>query len=279
MIQNDQDYIQEWLDHHRSIGFNHFYIYDNESTPPYSTLGEDVTITYWDESYYFEPIAPKLNEALISENSNSPKRMMELNSNILTTTHLTNYPAKSNKQYKAYQHCLNEYGDQHDWIAFIDSDELIMLGEGEILDSLLSEFNEFGQLLMYWRMFSSSGHTTKQSSQITAYTEWFPDFQFKPFVQPSKTAIASDIHLFSTYFQFKTVNENKEDIRLNFNQSSTHSSNRIWVNHYWGRSRQDFEETKLIRKGGATLRNDEYYEKKFKFIEKRAAYHMTKINQ
>ena len=45
------------------------------------------------------------------------------------------------------------------------------------------------------------------------------------------------------------------------------------------RSRQDFEETKLNRKGGTTLRYDEHYEAKYNFIEQRAAYHMKKLNQ
>ena len=46
MIQNDQEYISEWLDHHRDLGIDHFYLYDNESTPRYENLGDDVTITY-----------------------------------------------------------------------------------------------------------------------------------------------------------------------------------------------------------------------------------------
>ncbi len=77
------------------------------------------------------------------------------------------------------------------------------------------------------------------------------------------------------YPQFITVDENMT-IDDNIIKHST-SSNKIWVNHYWGRSRQDFEETKLVRKGGTTLRYDEHYEAKYAFIEKRAAYHMRKI--
>ena len=59
----------------------------------------------------------------------------------------------------------------------------------------------------------------------------------------------------------------------------THTSDIIWINHYWSRSRQDFEETKLNRKGGTTLRYNEHYEAKYNFIEQRAAYHMRKLNQ
>lgn len=268
MIKNDQDYIQEWLDHHRSIGFDHFYVYDNESTPAYKNLGNDVTITYWDENYYFEPQLP---------NSTSPfynPVLDNIRTLYLTNTHHPDFPDKDSKQYKAYQHCLNNYGPLHKWIAFIDSDEFIMLAEGENLKLLLREFSFTSQLLINWRVFSSSGHLTKQESQLKSYTQWFPDYQVKPIVQPPRIYAALDAHILVPFPQFPPVNENKENI----NYKTTHSSNRIWINHYWSRSKQDFEEVKKVRRGGITLSRDaNYYDRKFKFIEQRASYHMKKL--
>jgi hypothetical protein len=268
MIKNDQDYLQEWLDHHREIGFNHFYIYDNESTPAYTNLGDDVTIIPWGENQYFEPIFPnkdpnQYNDMILGR--------MELSE--LITTHWPWYPHRYTKQYKAYQHCLNNYGPNHTWMAFIDSDEFINLGVNENLVDLLNEFNEHGQILMQWRTFSSSGHLTKQPKLKEAYTEWFPDYEYKPIIQPKKTYAVTNIHVFTMYPPYRAVTEKKE-VREAYKNG--HSSERIWVNHYWGKSRQDFEETKLKRKGGVTQKVDSEYEQKWDFIEQRATYHMKK---
>jgi hypothetical protein len=271
MVKNDHEYIHEWLNHHRSIGFNHFFIYDNESTPAYKDLGDDVTIILWDENQYF-----LLHPPIKDIESFPPEQREYINLSELVNHHSPNYPKRHNRQYKAYQHCLNNYGDNYDWIAFIDADEFIMLGENETLQNILQECDNeknIGQLLLQWRMFSSSGHKIKQANVLESYTEWFPDYQYKPIVKPSVTYAVSFIHLFTLYPYYRSVNENKQLIHRH-GSYPTHSSNRIWINHYWGKSRQDFEETKLKIKGGTTYNDDGFYESKYEFIEKRAKYHM-----
>jgi hypothetical protein len=196
----------------------------------------------------------------------------------LYTTHWANYPERDSKQFKAYQHCLNNYGAAHKWISFIDSDEFINVAEGLTIPSALALYEAdetVGQLLMRWRMFSSSGHLTKQPLQKQAYTDWFPDYQVKAFIQPDKVYAITSLHNIALYHMYSTVTEKGIDELLKLYQS--HSSDIIWVNHYWSRSREDFEETKLNRKGGTTLRYDEHYESKYQFIEKRAAFHMKEL--
>ena len=272
MVKNDQEYILEWLTHHRELGVDHFYLYDNESTPRYENLGDDVTITYWDENHYFEPIFPKINH-----NYYRPEMFQSIECTELITTHWPFAPERDSKQFKAYQHCLNNYGDKHDWISFIDSDEFINVAEGLNIKTALDSLDEpnLAQLLMKWRVFSSSGHLTKQPLQKQAYTDWYPDYQVKTFVKPDRIFAINSLHIMAIYPGFKTKTEDNQ-YRSSISKH-THSSEIIWVNHYWARSRQDFEEVKLSRKGGTTLRYDEHYEAKYQFIEKRAAYHMKKL--
>jgi len=272
MIKNDQEYLLEWLNHHRGLGVDHFYLYDNESTPRYQDLGEDVTITYWDESYYFEPVYPKLNP-----NYFVPQMLDEYPCTELITTHWPLAPDRDSKQFKAYQHCLNVYGDKHKWIAFIDSDEFINVKEGLDIKRVLNMLDEpdLAQLIMKWRIFSSSGHIDKQPLQKEAYTDWYPDYQVKAFVKPDRIFAINSLHIMAIYPGFITKSEDGQT-RTSISRH-THTSELIWVNHYWSRSRQDFEETKLKRKGGTTLNSNEHYEAKYAFIEKRAAYHMKKL--
>jgi hypothetical protein len=275
MIKDDHSYIEEWLRHHRDLGVDHFYFYDNESTPPYKDLGDDVTITYWDENQYFKVILPIVNEDLYDATFLSTIKLQELR-----TTHWVSYPERDTKQFKAYQHCVNNHGHKHKWIAFIDSDEFINVAEGLNIPSVLKAYeddNTIGQVLMKWRMFSSSGHQTKQPLQKEAYTDWFPDYQVKSFLQPAKLYAVSNIHVFSLYHMYSTITEDPANPLVNENLYTEHSSDIIWVNHYWSRSREDFEETKIKRKGGTTLRYDEHYEAKYQFIEKRASFHMKEL--
>jgi len=39
-----EPYLNEWLEHHRSIGVDYFFIYDNDSTPPMMSIDPDVMI-------------------------------------------------------------------------------------------------------------------------------------------------------------------------------------------------------------------------------------------
>jgi hypothetical protein len=273
MIKDDHSYINEWLTHHRELGVNHFYVYDNESTPPYTNLGDDVTIINWDENQYFKLMLPVINKDLYDSSFLGNTEITELK-----TTHWVNYPERDSKQYKAYQHCLNNFGAKHKWIAFLDSDEFINVAEGLTLPAILKVYAEdksVGQLLIRWRVFSSSGHLTKQPLQKEAYTDWFPDYQVKPIVQPDKVYAVTHVHSFTLYHMFSTITEDpNEQVMYLFDN---HLSDIIWVNHYWSRSREDFEETKIKRKGGTTLRYDELYEAKYQFIEKRAAFHMKEL--
>jgi hypothetical protein len=50
IIKDENDYLEEWLDHHRAIGIDHFFIYDNKSIVPINNTiinHKDVTIKIW----------------------------------------------------------------------------------------------------------------------------------------------------------------------------------------------------------------------------------------
>ena len=270
IIKNDQSYLQEWLQHHREIGIDHFYIYDNESDPKYENLGDDVTIIDWDENMYFQSYEPVINPLYYKENELKHFELLELKYKFWPAL-----PHRNLRQHKAYQHCLNNYGSENDWIAFIDCDEFITLAEGEDFKSLMSEFNNFGQLLLCWRTFGTSGHLTKQPLQKEAYTEWYPDLWSKCVVQPSRAYAIDNVHKFIIYPQFLTVYENKQ----NHKPYMEHYSERIWINHYWSRSMEDFEETKINRKGGVTQKSDETYYQKLAEVEKLCRYFANKRNK
>ena len=50
MSKNQNDYLLENINYHRKIGFQHFFIYDNESEPVINIKSKDVTVIKWQDS-------------------------------------------------------------------------------------------------------------------------------------------------------------------------------------------------------------------------------------
>lgn len=61
------------------------------------------------------------------------------------------------KQLMAYAYCVRDYGANHQWMGFIDTDEFVVLkNESESLAGVLRDYEGYGALALNWRMFGSS---------------------------------------------------------------------------------------------------------------------------
>lgn len=52
IIKNENDYLEEWLIHYRSLGVDKFFIYDNNSTIPITSSDDDVDVILWDDEKF-----------------------------------------------------------------------------------------------------------------------------------------------------------------------------------------------------------------------------------
>ncbi|SER59970.1 Glycosyl transferase family 2 [Pseudomonas sp. NFACC02] len=127
IFKNEAPYILEWLSHHINIGVDFFYIADNESNDGTS----------------------ELLAALDS---------MNLIRHIKFPT-----PKDSPPQLPAYEKLMREYGNMHEWCAFIDADEFIVPQGSDTLDSMLSRHSEdpaIGGIALNWAVYGSSNLQT-----------------------------------------------------------------------------------------------------------------------
>ena len=85
IYRDEAPYLREWVEFHRLVGVEHFYLYNNGSTDEHR-----------------EALAPFLEEGVAE---------------VLEDF----YPG----QLGAYQHCLEERRDESRWIAFVDIDEFL----------------------------------------------------------------------------------------------------------------------------------------------------------
>ena len=86
IFKNESRYLQEWIEFHKMIGVQHFYLYDNDSTDAISVL----------QKY--------LDEGILTLNKISGK----------------------SQQMPAYNHFLQTYRNEVSWVAIIDLDEFII---------------------------------------------------------------------------------------------------------------------------------------------------------
>ena len=130
ILKNEARYIKEWLDYHRLVGVDHFYLYDNESS-----------------DNVFEILEPYINQGIVSYD----------------------FIAGRGKQLEVYNAALLKHRDDSELLAFIDIDEfMVPLSAPYDLYKQFSEIlaidkNAAG-VSVNWRMFGSSGFDRKPST-------------------------------------------------------------------------------------------------------------------
>jgi len=102
-IIKDETNLEEFILYHWIIGFEHFYIYDNDSS---------------------FPIKNRLHQYLFKQ--------------ICTIIDFSGL----NQQMNAYNHCLKHYGSDNKWIANIDGDEYIFPKKHWSIRDFLDEHDE-----------------------------------------------------------------------------------------------------------------------------------------
>ena len=105
-------------------------------------------------------------------------------------------------QYTAYDHCLFWTRATHDWVAFLDIDEFLVLHSGLTLSELLSDRRDCDAMAVHWAFFGSSGHEdfpnelTIEAFQRRAPDSFGPSRHVKSIVRPDGAIKAISPHVF-----------------------------------------------------------------------------------
>lgn len=205
----DVNYLFEWIDYHRNIGFDKFYIYDNDSKIP-----------------IYEQIK-HLDYVYVETISGSIKQLQAYNKCI------TDYSLDSN---------WIAFIDDDEFIV-IDN-----MFNNNIKDLLLN-YNDYSGICLNWKVFGSNGLKIKSSDkQIIAFNKRLDDNHIlnktiKIIVQPKfvKYFISPHACVYNIGF---TVDLNKKKIMLKHTNDIDYS--KACLNHYFLRSEQEFKD-KIIR--------------------------------
>ena len=207
IAKDENENLREWVLYHFAIGFEHIVIYDNNSKNPIKNF-----------------LSEFVSKGLIT---------------------IFDLDMDNAQQLSAYVHCLNEWGKNSYWIAFIDVDEFIVpINKNDIKD-VLDDYRDYGGLGLAWKMFSSNGHVSRPKGRIIEnYSNVIEvNGHIKSIVRPELTVRPLSPHHFLYKNGYYCVNEDYIPITNFF---SYPLSEKICINHYYYKSQQDFE-AKLIR--------------------------------
>lgn len=128
IFRNESKYLKEWIEFHRLVGVEHFYLYNNFSDDNY----KDVLSEY-------------------------------IKTGIVT---LIEWPVKQG-QMAAYKDCVEKFKDESSWIGFIDIDEFVCPILEDSIYSVLKKFkNKRPVVVFYWKMFCSSGRLKRNTENL-----------------------------------------------------------------------------------------------------------------
>jgi len=203
IYRDEAPYLREWIEFHRLVGVERFFLYDNLSSDGH----RDVLEPYVEQG-------------------------------IVVVHDWPLYPG----QVEAYGHCVAEHRDDSRWIAFIDIDEYLFSPTGRPLPDVLRDYEDFPGVGVNWALFGPSGHVTKPPGTVVENYVWRLDMRIgravKSVVNPRR-AIDCKVHMFR-FDHLSTVDENGYPIGRNWTKSPSYE--RLRVNHYFTKSVEEYRE-------------------------------------
>ena len=206
IVKNEAPYIIEWIEFHKLVGVNKFYIYDNESTDNLEKLLK----TY-------------------------------IESGIVVYQYL---PGK-NMQNIIYTEAIQKYKNETKYMGFIDVDEFVMPCEENTLDyiveDILNKDESAGGIAINWRIYGSSGYVKKpdgfviENYKYRAKKSFIANKHIKTICNPRKVIKFSNPH-FPTYHNgYYSIDEAGNKIKGPFNPCG--KCKRVQINHYFTKSK------------------------------------------
>ena len=238
IFRDEAPYLREWIEFHKIVGVDHFYLYNNFSTDAYQEVlrpyieNGDVTLTEWP------------------------------------------YPQG---QMSAYRDCIERYREETQWIGFIDIDEFVVPKKMDTIYEFLKPFSRRAAVLIYWRFFGSSGFLERDTARLVTedFTVSWPKYTDigKCFYNTNfeiRKDFPGDMHLL--YGKYKKVTLPPVNL---FGKSvlfgrhwTVHADFPIQINHYYTKSWEEYQNKK--KRGDAFFEINQHIDNAFYYHNKKA---------
>lgn len=221
IFRNEAPYLKEWIEFHRLVGVEKFYLLDNLSTDSFQKV-----------------LDPYVQKGIV-----------ELSSWPLDHANIIEW---NEIQCLAYDRILHKAKGRVKWLAFIDIDEFLFSPQTDSLNTVLSPFENFGGVSVNWQAFGTSGVGQIPPRQLLVETLNFKwpthtgtNHHVKCIVRPDRVESCVDPHFVKykpAYFQVDT-----RKVRFEGQLSPTIEIDLLRINHYTIRDEFYFKSQKIPR--------------------------------
>lgn len=223
IFQNEAPYLKEWIEYHRLIGVEHFYLYNNSSVDQYQKV-----------------LKPYIKKGVVE---------------------LIDWPSPpivdwTPYQKKAYNHCIRCSQTETNWLAIIDIDEYIVPVNAKNLRKILRDFDQdesIGGVCIFWQCFGTSRVQSIPASSLMiehlirkAPKEFSWNHHVKSICKP-KAVAKYEVHGAHYHPGFRQVGDEGQ------RHLQTISTNALQINHYWTRDENYFFNFKIPRRNRIQL--------------------------
>lgn len=254
IFRDEAQYLAEWLTHYELQGVDHFYLYDDQSSDAPETV-----------------LQPWLDRGMVT---------------------LEKISGETNRQRRAYTHCIDTHRGEAFWLAFLDIDEFAFIRKRpETLAEMMPRYEGFPGLGINWVCYGSSGFETPPGPLVTTsyqlrgpmgFKTSEPDFlmdgrrgegpdDFYPYNAHIKSIVRLDAvermispHSFAYRNDEPAVSPSGTpivDTRLRAFSVRVEAAT-FRINHYWSKSRSEFR----AKIGRRRADNNEHYGEQTAFL-------------
>lgn len=222
IFQDETPFLKEWIEFHRLMGVEHFYLYNHQS-----------------KDHFQEVLEPYIQKGIVELINKQ-------------TTAIT-LKAFNNLQCKCYNECLKSSKGVSKWVAFLDLDEFLFpTSSKKKLSQIMEEYGQFGGIGVNWVIFGTSNvwkipkyQLITETLKLRADKSYSGNRYFKSIVMPERTSHFTNPHHPIFEKGFDLVNTDK--LPLEGMWSHYYQINKLRINHYWTRQGEYFYSQKLKR--------------------------------
>jgi hypothetical protein len=227
--RDDAAYLREWIEFHLLVGVERLLLYNNDSRDEHR-----------------EVLAPYVESGTAVVHDWS-----------LPVIGGTGRPSGI---MRAFDHCVEQHGDDSRWIAFLDVDEFLFSPTGRPVSEVLADYEGSPGVCVHRAEFGTSGHRTRPSGAVIEnYVHRLrqrPDSRgyFKSVVDPPQVARCASVHHFA-YRDGFAVDENQIPVVTGIRPEKTFVSySRLRINHYATKSEEELRRKWELWEEGGTER-------------------------
>jgi hypothetical protein len=223
IFQNDAAYLKEWIEFHKVVGVEHFYLYNNNSADNFR-----------------EVLKPYIKSGDVD--------LIEWPYESGTDIHLWN-----SIQCAAYNDATKRASGRVKWLAALDTDEFLFPAREKKLLPLLKEFDYAAALGVNWQMYGTSsikcipaGSLMIELLVMKGETDNPTNVHIKSIVRPERVEKWTNPHYCQPKEGYVQVSENHEVFKGPFAPSV--SVDKFRINHYWTRDEHYLYSVKIPRR-------------------------------